>query len=66
MAAWHTAVKELVHCNKDKEETPVRQEKRKWMLRMVKVYSHFSELVYSPCNHRIMGTDEREITEICT
>lgn len=63
---WHTAVKELVHYNKDKG-TPISQEKTKWMLRMERVSnSHPNELAYSPCNHRIMGPDEREITGTCT
>jgi len=66
MAGWHTAVKKLVHCNKDNEGILPRQEKAKWKLRrMVRVSNNYlSELIYPPCNHRIIGPDERKMTDV--
>lgn len=45
-----------------------QDEKTKWMLRRtVRVSNtHLSELIYSSCNHRITGPDQRETTGICT
>lgn len=52
----------LVHCSYGTEvrKGHSRQENTKWMLRRTKSArnSHLGELFYSPCNHRITGSDQ--------